>query len=64
MQREHVEILNKAIVQSLATAEVRERLQKAGLTAAPSTPDEFRKRHELWMGIFGKIAKDVGLKPQ
>jgi tripartite-type tricarboxylate transporter receptor subunit TctC len=64
MQREHVEILNKAIGQSLANPEVRERLQKAGLAAAPSTPEELRKRYEDWMAIFGKIAKDVGLKPQ
>jgi tripartite-type tricarboxylate transporter receptor subunit TctC len=64
MQREHVEILNRAIGQSLATPEVRERLQKAGLTVAPSTPEELRKRYEDWMAIFGKIARDVGLKPQ
>jgi tripartite-type tricarboxylate transporter receptor subunit TctC len=64
MQREHVAILNKAIGQALAAPEVRERLQKAGLNAAPSTPEELRKRYELWMGIFGKIAQDVGLKPQ
>jgi len=64
MQREHVETLNKAIGQSLANPEVRERLQKAGLTAAPSTPEELRKRYEDWMEIFSKIAKDVGLKPQ
>jgi tripartite-type tricarboxylate transporter receptor subunit TctC len=64
MQREHVEILNKAIGQSLASPEVRERLQKAGVAAAPSTPEELTKRFEEWMAIFGKIAKDVGLKPQ
>jgi tripartite-type tricarboxylate transporter receptor subunit TctC len=64
MQREHVAILNKALGQALAAPEVRERLQKAGLDAAPSTPEGLRKRYELWMGIFGKIAKDVGLKPQ
>src|SRR5258706_4495081 len=64
MQPEHVEILNKAIGQSLASAEVRDRLLKAGFVATPSTPDDLRKRYEHWMGIFGKIAKDVGLKPQ
>jgi tripartite-type tricarboxylate transporter receptor subunit TctC len=64
MQREHVAILNKAIGQALAAPEVRERLQKAGLNAASSTPEELRKRYEQWMAIFGKIAKDVGLKPQ
>jgi tripartite-type tricarboxylate transporter receptor subunit TctC len=64
MQREHVAILNKAIGQALAAPEVRERLQKAGLNAASSTPEELRRRYEQWMAIFGKIAKDVGLKPQ
>src|SRR6185503_14071759 len=62
MQREHVALLNKAIGQALAAPEVRDRLQKAGLNAAPSTPEELRKRYEHWMAIFGKIAKDVGLK--
>jgi tripartite-type tricarboxylate transporter receptor subunit TctC len=64
MQREHVAILNTAIGRSLGAAEVRERLQRTGATASPSTPEELRKRYELWMEIFGKIAKDVGLKPQ
>jgi tripartite-type tricarboxylate transporter receptor subunit TctC len=64
MQREHVAILNKAIGQALAAPEVRERLQKAGLNAASSTPEELRRRYEQWMAIFGKIAKDVGLRPQ
>jgi tripartite-type tricarboxylate transporter receptor subunit TctC len=64
LPREVVEILNAAIAKSLATPDVRERLQKAGLTAAPSTPEELRRRYEDWMAIFGKIAKDVGLKAQ
>jgi hypothetical protein len=38
--------------------------KKAGITPAPSTPEELRKRYEHWMAIFGKIAKDAGLKPQ
>jgi tripartite-type tricarboxylate transporter receptor subunit TctC len=64
MQPEHVAILNKAIGQALALPDVRERFQKLGITPAPSTPEELRKRYEHWMAIFGKIAKDVGLKPQ
>ena len=64
MQREPVEILSKAIHQTLATPDVRERFEKVGTTAMSSTPAELRKRYELWIGIFGKIAKDVGLKPQ
>jgi len=64
MQPEHVAILNKAIVQALNMADVRERFQKFGIAPAPSTPEELRQRYEYWMGVFGKIAKDVGLKPQ
>jgi tripartite-type tricarboxylate transporter receptor subunit TctC len=64
MQPEHVAILNKAIVQALAMPDVRERFQKVGITPMSSTPEELRKRYEHWMAIFGKIASDVGLKPQ
>jgi tripartite-type tricarboxylate transporter receptor subunit TctC len=64
MQPEHVAILNNAIVQALAMPDVRERFQKVGITPASSTPEELRKRYEHWMAIFGKIANDVGLKPQ
>jgi tripartite-type tricarboxylate transporter receptor subunit TctC len=64
MQRDHVAILNKAIGQALAMPDVRDRFRKAAITPAPSTPEELRKRYEHWMAIFGKIARDVGLKPQ
>ncbi|MFL6564051.1 MAG: Bug family tripartite tricarboxylate transporter substrate binding protein [Burkholderiales bacterium] len=64
MQRDPVAILNKAIGQALAMPDVRDRFQKAAITPAPSTPEELRKRYEHWMAIFGKIANDVGLKPQ
>jgi len=64
MQPEHVAILNKAIGEALAMPDVRERFQKLGITPASSTPEELRKRYEHWMAIFGKIARDVGLKPQ
>jgi tripartite-type tricarboxylate transporter receptor subunit TctC len=64
MQPQHVAILNKAIGQALAMPDVRDRFNKAAITPAPSTPDELRQRYEHWMETFGKIAKDVGLKPQ
>jgi tripartite-type tricarboxylate transporter receptor subunit TctC len=64
MQAEHVAILNKGIGQALAMPDVRERFAKAGITPAPSTPEELRKRYEDWSAIFGKIAREVGLKPQ
>ena len=61
---EIVATLNAGIVKSLNSPEVRERYLKAGLTPAPSTPEELRRTYEHWIGVFGKIAKDVGLKPQ
>ncbi len=64
MPREVVEVLNRAMVQSLTSADLREKLAKTGSVATPSTPEELRKRYEDWSGIFGRIAKDVGLKPQ
>jgi len=63
MSPEVVETLNSAIARSLASPDLRERFVKAGSVPAPSTPAELRKRYEEWMGIFGKIAKDAGVKP-
>ena len=64
MPPEVVAILNKAIQQSLASPDLRERFAKAGSVPLGSTPEQLRKRYEHWMAIFGKIATDVGLKPQ
>jgi tripartite-type tricarboxylate transporter receptor subunit TctC len=64
MPRDVVIILNKAIQQSLASPDLRERYAKAGSTPLGSTPEELKKRYEDWMAIFGKIAKDAGIKPQ
>jgi tripartite-type tricarboxylate transporter receptor subunit TctC len=61
---EVVAILNKAIQQALASPDLRERFAKAGSVPLGSTPDGLRKRYEHWMGIFEKIAKDAGVKPQ
>ena len=64
MKREVVEVLNAAMVKSLASPDLREKLAKAGGVATSSTPEELRKRYEEWSRIFGKIARDAGLKPQ
>jgi tripartite-type tricarboxylate transporter receptor subunit TctC len=64
MPRDVVNVLNKAIAQSLASADLRERYTRAGSTPLGSTPEELKKRYEDWMAIFGKIAKDAGIKPQ
>jgi tripartite-type tricarboxylate transporter receptor subunit TctC len=64
MPPEVVAILNKAIQQALASPDLRERYAKAGSVPLGSTPEGLRKRYEHWMGIFEKIAKDAGVKPQ
>ncbi|MFN0159879.1 MAG: Bug family tripartite tricarboxylate transporter substrate binding protein [Burkholderiales bacterium] len=64
LPRPVVETLNRAVLQSLATPDVRERLIKSGSVPSPSTPEELRARYADWMRIFGQIAKDIGLKPQ
>jgi tripartite-type tricarboxylate transporter receptor subunit TctC len=64
LSRAIVDILNAAIVKSLAAADLRERFATFGSMATGSSPEELRKRYEEWTGIFGRIAKDAGLKPQ
>jgi tripartite-type tricarboxylate transporter receptor subunit TctC len=64
MSAEVVQALNRSVVRSLDSADVKERYAKAGYTATSSTPEELRKRYEEWMAIFGKIAKDANIKPQ
>jgi tripartite-type tricarboxylate transporter receptor subunit TctC len=64
MPPEVVAILNKAIQQALASPDLRERYAKAGSVPLGSTPEGLRKRYQHWMGIFEKIAKDAGVKPQ
>jgi len=59
-----VQVLNKAIVQAVASADVRERYAKAGSVAVSSTPEELRKRYEDWTVIFAKVAREAGVKPQ
>ena len=64
MRREVVDILNRAMVQSLTSADLREKLAKTGSVATPGTPEELGARYDEWSRIFGKIARDAGLKPQ
>ena len=64
MPREIVGVLNRAMVQILASADMRERLAKAGSIAISSTPEEMMTRYEERMAVFGKIAREAGLKPQ
>jgi tripartite-type tricarboxylate transporter receptor subunit TctC len=64
MQPEVVAVLNKAIARSLGSPDLRERYLKAGSVAVASTPEGLRARYEEYIGIFGKIARDNGIKPQ
>ena len=55
--------LNTAIGRILGMPDVRDRLLKVGSEPTPSSPEEVRKRFADWIVIFGKIAKDTGIKP-
>ena len=64
MPREVTEVLHRAMVQALASPDLREKLAATGSVAQSSSPDELRKRYEDWSRIFGRIAREAGLKPQ
>lgn len=64
MRRDIVDLLNSAIGRVLAMPDLRELYLKAGSEPLPSSPEELRKRYADWIVIFGKIAKDAGIKPQ
>jgi len=63
MRREVVDSLNSAITRVLAAPDVRDLFLKAGSEPLSGSPDDVRKRFTEWVGIFGKIAQDAGLKP-
>jgi tripartite-type tricarboxylate transporter receptor subunit TctC len=60
---EIVTSLNTAIGRALAAPDVRDRFLKAGSEPLPGSPEDVRKYYADWIVIFGKIAKDAGLKP-
>ena len=64
MRRDIVDSLNAAIGRVLAMPDLRDLFQKAGSDPVGSTPEELRNRYAEWIGIFGKLAKEAGLKPQ
>src|SRR6185436_6314823 len=63
MKADVVQTLNRGVARSLADPDVKSRLEKAGNTVAPSTPEELKKYYEEWMAIFGKISKAANIKP-
>ncbi len=64
MRREVIASLNAAIGRTLAMPDIRERLLNAGSEAAPSSPEALAKRYADWSELFGKVAKQAGIKPQ
>jgi tripartite-type tricarboxylate transporter receptor subunit TctC len=59
-----IDLLNSATARILAMPEVRERLLAVGSEPAPSSPEEIAKRIADATAQFGRIAKELGLKPQ
>jgi tripartite-type tricarboxylate transporter receptor subunit TctC len=63
MRRDVVGTLNTALVQILATPNVRQRFATAGSEPISSSPEDVTKRYADWIGRFGKIAAQAGIKP-
>ena len=63
MRREVVGTLNTALAQSLATPDVKQRFAIAGSEPVASSPEDVTKRYVDWIGRFGKIAAQAGIKP-
>ena len=61
--RASVDTLNAATAKILAMPDVRERLLKAGSTPAPSSPEEISKRVAAAIEQFGRVARELGIKP-
>ena len=64
MPREIVEILNRTMVRALASPDLRDKLASTGSVPTSSSPEELRKRYMDWSDIFGRIAREAGIKPQ
>jgi tripartite-type tricarboxylate transporter receptor subunit TctC len=59
-----IDKLNSAVARIIAMPDVRESLMKAGSNPATSTPEELTKRIADATEQFGRIAKELGIKPQ
>ncbi len=62
--RAAIERLNSAVARVIAMPDVRESLMKAGSEPATSTPEELTKRIADATEQFGRIAKELGIKPR
>lgn len=63
MRRDVVGVLNAALAQSLDAPDVRQRFAVAGSEPVSSSPEDVTKRYADWIGRFGKIAAQAGIKP-
>ena len=59
-----VERLGAALQQVLADPQMREQIQKQGLNAEPSTPEEFAKLITTEMVKWAKVVKAAGIQPE
>ena len=62
--RDVINILNEATARILVLPDVQERLRNVGSEPAPASPAEIAKRVADATAQFGRIAKELGIKPQ
>ena len=62
--REIVQRLNRDIAAVLALPEIRERLTNTGFELVASSPEAFDERVRSDLELYGKVAKEAGIKPQ
>ena len=59
-----IELLNRAIVRSIALPEIKERLSALGFEPLASTPEETVKQVEVEGEIWSKVIRAANIKPQ
>ena len=62
--RDIVQRLNRDIAGVLVLPEIRERLTKTGFELVASSPEAFDERVRSDLELYGRVAKDAGIKPQ
>jgi tripartite-type tricarboxylate transporter receptor subunit TctC len=59
-----VSLLNRTVVQIMASADVQERYAKQGMAAVSSTPEHLLEYNKAELLKWGKVVKDAGIKPE
>jgi tripartite-type tricarboxylate transporter receptor subunit TctC len=62
--REIVLRLNRDLVASLSSPDVKEQLYANGVESKPSTPEELTKVIERELATWGRVVKEAGIKPE